>query len=67
MNLICSYNLIFTFEICKHLLVPSKTLLIYYNLNVNQFGSQIRPNKIWGQICIQIVFKDLSVVFPGQV
>ena len=35
---------------------PSKFLPIY-NLNVKQFGSQMRPHVLWGLIWIQIVCK----------
>ena len=39
----------------NHCFLP--TILLIYNLNVKQFGSQMKPHILWGFIWIQIVCK----------
>ena len=40
-------------EAKNHCFLPN--ILLIYNLNVKQFGSQMKPHKMWGFIWIQIV------------
>jgi len=40
----------------NHYFLPN--ILLIYNLNVKQFGSQMKPHLLWGFIWIQIVCID---------
>ena len=40
-------------DVKNHCLLPN--ILLIYNLNVKQFGSQMKPHILWGFIWIQIV------------
>ena len=40
-------------DVTNHCFLPN--ILLIYNLNVKQFGSQMKPHILWGLIWIQIV------------
>ena len=50
------FKYLFLSKFSKNSLFPPIILLIY-NLNVKQFGSQMKPHILWGFIWIQIVCK----------
>ena len=50
------FKYLFLSKFSKNSLFPPIFLLIY-NLNVKQFGSQMKPHILWGFIWIQIVCK----------
>ena len=53
------FNYLFLSKFSKKSLFPTIFLLIY-NLNIKQFGSQMKPHILWDFIWIQIICKGLQ-------
>ena len=51
------FKYLFLSKFSKNSLFPPIFFFLIYNLNVKQFGSQMKPHILWGFIWIQIVCK----------